>query len=354
MFQSCQYPVFYRCLRVFILFVFLFNLQFISTAQNTHDSAYDRSLIKRFFETQASVKYMYQCTLNYNATAIAWCFDGSHGQTINYKFLQHSNDSTRQITASSAGQSCNETEPQWSPNQNKIAFLSDAKTPGKLQVFIADADKNALINQQWLTDFNGYVSHLCWSPDGKYLSVLYVENASRDPSPMAAENKTTGLIDSALNRNVQRIVIINISNGEIRHPRHLGGSGRSPGARRGVGSRSRRRSSRRRWSSPPPRSWWHRAASRCDRTRSWSRRSGASSRGPRRSSPRRRWSRRRASSSPRRSWRERRPAPAGRRAEGGPAAPGRRGAGGPAAAVVQERVIQPDPVIESRVVPLPR
>jgi dipeptidyl aminopeptidase/acylaminoacyl peptidase len=217
MFRSCQYPIIYRCLRVFILFIFLLNLQFVSTAQDIHDSVYDRSIIKTFFETQASVKYIYQCVLNNKATAIAWCFDGSQGQTINYKFLNHVNDTAKRITAAdSSNQSCNESEPQWSPNQNKIAFLSDAKTPGQLQLFIADVNTNSLVTQQSLTHFNGYVSHLRWSPDGKFLSVLYVENASRDPSPMAAENKTTGLIDSAINRNVQRIALININTGETK------------------------------------------------------------------------------------------------------------------------------------------
>ena len=206
----------FHLLRVTFLLAICINILSLSIAQNQDDNLNDdRMLIKNFFTTQASVKYIYQCVLNPKGTAIAWCFDGQQGQTIRYKSLQNSN-AERQITAASEKQQCNETEPQWSPDGNKIAFLSDAKTSGQLQIFIADVNKDSLISKQPLTNFNGYVYHLRWSPDGNYLSVLYVENASRDPSPMAAENKTTGLIDSAVNRNVQRIAIININNGETK------------------------------------------------------------------------------------------------------------------------------------------
>ncbi len=119
-------------------------------------------------------------------------------------------DSALCISAvSSANERCNETEPQWSPNGREIAFLSDARSHGQVQVFIANAATGALTNAQPLTQFDGYVSHLKWSPDGKYLSVLYVEKASREPSPMAAENRAVGLINSTLNRDVQRIAVIN-------------------------------------------------------------------------------------------------------------------------------------------------
>ena len=87
-------------------------------------------------------------------------------------------------------------EPQYSPDGKEIAFLSDAQTSNQLQIFIADASTGKLITQQPLTNFDGYVSHLHWSPDGNYLSVLYVEKASRNPNPMAALNRNVGLIDS--------------------------------------------------------------------------------------------------------------------------------------------------------------
>jgi dipeptidyl aminopeptidase/acylaminoacyl peptidase len=210
---------FYQNFFCLLLFISVFSCQSLLFAQNISDknqiddTAYHKKIITDFFQLQASVKYIYQCSLNPSATKIAWCADGKNGQEIFIKSLSNVNDTIR-ITAASSNQSCNEEEPQWSPDGKEIAFLSDAQTPNQLQLFIADASTGVLLSKQSLTHFDGYVSHLRWSPDGKYLSVLYVENASREPSPMAAENRATGIIDSMINSNVQRIAIINRATGE--------------------------------------------------------------------------------------------------------------------------------------------
>ncbi len=209
-------------LRIFIISIII-NFSFKCLAQNIKkdasdtDTAYQRLLITNFFKTQASVKYIYECALNKTATAIAWCADGDNGQVIYAKSLLHLNDSAKKITAAnSLNQSCNESEPQFSPHGKTIAFLSDAKTKDQLQIFIADAATGRLITQQPLTNFDGYVSHLKWSPDGNFLSVLYVEKASRNPNPMAALNRNVGLIDSSVNKNVQRIAVINLQTNETK------------------------------------------------------------------------------------------------------------------------------------------
>jgi dipeptidyl aminopeptidase/acylaminoacyl peptidase len=188
---------------------------FTSNAQA--DSVNTREIITKFYETQASVRYIYQCTINKEATVVAWCADGNNGQEIYEKSLSHLNDSIKRITAAdSSNQSCNEAEPQFSPDGKMIAFLSDARTKEQMQIFIADAATGKLITEKSLTNFNGYVSHVKWSPDGNYLSVLYVDAATRNPNPMAALNRNVGLIDSAVNKNVQRIAVINVQTQETK------------------------------------------------------------------------------------------------------------------------------------------
>lgn len=213
--------IFLSAIRVLLITFLIFGTNLILNAQTgnnnqVNDTAHNRKLITKFFETQASVRYIYQCVLNPQATKIAWCSDGKNGQEVYSKSLQNLNDSALQISAGSSKQSCNETEPQWSPDGKVIAFLSDAQTPDQLQIFIADAVTGNLITKQPLSHFDGYVSHLHWSPDGKYLSVLYVEKASRNPNPMAALNRNIGLIDSSINTNVQRLAVINIKTGKTK------------------------------------------------------------------------------------------------------------------------------------------
>lgn len=208
-------------LKIKILAVILFHTTVILNAQTAgniysiNDTVYRRNLITKFFETQASVRYIYQCTLNNTATAIAYCADADSGQKIHIQSLSKNNNELIKISAAETTINCNEAEPQFSPGGKQIAFLSDAKTPGQPQIFIADAATGKLITQQPLTNFDGYVSHLQWCPDGKYLSVLYVEKASRNPNPMAAENRFAGVIDSAVNRNVQRIAVVDIAHHQI-------------------------------------------------------------------------------------------------------------------------------------------
>jgi dipeptidyl aminopeptidase/acylaminoacyl peptidase len=204
----------------FVLFAIL-NLGALTSKSQIinkkNDSSNPSLLITKFYKTQASVKYIYQCTLNKDATAVAWCADGNNGQSIYIKSLLQLNDSAKRITAAdSLNQTCNESEPQFSPDGKKIAFLSEAKTKDQLQIFIADAETGKLLTQQPLTNFEGYVSHLHWSPDGNYLSVLYVDKASRNPNPMVALNRNVGLIDSAVNKNVQRIAVINLKTQETK------------------------------------------------------------------------------------------------------------------------------------------
>ena len=180
-------------------------------------SSTHRNIIANFFKDQSRVRYIYQVMLNPAATAIVWNAVDSTGKPFIYRGALSRPDSLVRVTAipGSMGTAPTETEPQWSPDGREIAFLSDAGTPGQQQVYVVNAIGKTIMNPQSLTRFDGYVSHLRWSKDGNYISVLYVEKASREPSPMAAENKAIGLIDSIVNRNVQRIAVITRATGDI-------------------------------------------------------------------------------------------------------------------------------------------
>ena len=172
-----------------------------------------REVIRDFFNRQAQVKYIYEAQVNAAGTDVVWTVDGEDYMQEIYVSPLTKPAQKRRITAFAGEHKGNETAPQWSPDNKQIAFLSEAATPGQLQVYIADAKTGKLVFPGPVSRFDGYVSHLKWSPDGKRLGILYVEKASREPSPMAAKDRATGLIDSLVNNNIQRIAVVDPGTG---------------------------------------------------------------------------------------------------------------------------------------------
>ena len=119
------------------------------------------------------------------------------------------------VTASQGSESCNESDPVWSADGKQLAFLSDCATPGQTQLFAVD--ESASHGQpRRLTHLSGFLSRPQWSPDGESIGVLFVERASRAPSPMAAENRTVGVIDDLRNADVQCLIVANVRTGVTR------------------------------------------------------------------------------------------------------------------------------------------
>jgi len=172
-----------------------------------HDS------LKKFVHLQGMVKSISQASLSPDGRSIAWSADGADGSQVIFRAPLDEPGKAVQVSAGPISGHFNETEPEWSPDGRQLAFLTDWPDHGQLQVCVADVAGGAA---RVLTQFNGYISRLRWSPDGAYLSVLYVEKSSREPSPMAAVNKPVGIIDSMVNRDIQRIAVINILQKQVR------------------------------------------------------------------------------------------------------------------------------------------
>jgi dipeptidyl aminopeptidase/acylaminoacyl peptidase len=106
-----------------------------------------------------------------------------------------------------------EHDVAWSPDSEKIAFLSDAQTRGQLQLFVVDASGTAAKPRR-LTHFKGFVSDPRWSPDGKMIALLYTENASRAAGPLVAETPDEGVISDSYVE--QRLTLVDRATGNAR------------------------------------------------------------------------------------------------------------------------------------------
>jgi dipeptidyl aminopeptidase/acylaminoacyl peptidase len=176
-----------------------------------------RGEIAALYQRQARVRSISRAALSPDGLRVAWSVGGSTGgnQSIHVASVRQPSKAMR-VTASQDSRSCNESEPAWSMDGKQLTFLSDCATPGQVQLFVEDLNASQRQARQ-LTHVVGFLSHPQWSPDDENIGLLFVERASRAPTPMAAENRTVGVIDDLRKADVQQLIVANVHTGATRH-----------------------------------------------------------------------------------------------------------------------------------------
>ncbi|HTW47793.1 MAG TPA: S9 family peptidase [Acidobacteriaceae bacterium] len=152
-----------------------------------------------------------ETNLSPDGKSIVWTEAGRAGHGI--RLAPFSDPAAaKQVTACAEGVHGMEGEAVFSPDSTKLAFFSDCTADHKTAIFLADADGSGTPKQ--LAELNGYAHHLAWSPDGKQLGFLYVEGATRPPSPIAAEKPPSGVI-GVEGLEIQRMAAVDAASGAL-------------------------------------------------------------------------------------------------------------------------------------------
>jgi len=114
------------------------------------------------------------------------------------------------LTAGSASGYYDEEDPVWSPDGRFVAFLSDARSKGQLQVFVAHADASQV---RQIGRLGGDVQRLTWSPNGASLAVLYIQGAHRQAGAIAPGARDVGVIGSVVDE--QRLATLDLRTGAV-------------------------------------------------------------------------------------------------------------------------------------------
>src|SRR6185369_10176228 len=103
-------------------------------------------------------------------------------------------------------------EVTWSPDSTHIAFIADlAGEKPAAEVYLADAGDGS---SRKLAEFRGFVSTPRFSPDGKTLAVLFIENMPRAAGALVPMTPPEGVIEEHYYE--QRITTVDVASGNVR------------------------------------------------------------------------------------------------------------------------------------------
>jgi dipeptidyl aminopeptidase/acylaminoacyl peptidase len=142
---------------------------------------------------------------------IVWNESGHAGRGLQVATLA-APSSPRHITACADGVTGAESEAVFSPDSRKLAFFSECTKDHKPAIFLADP--SGATPPRELAGLDGYATELAWSPNGKALSFIYVEGATRPPSPLAAEKSPSGVI-GVEGLEVKRVATVDAATGQL-------------------------------------------------------------------------------------------------------------------------------------------
>src|ERR1700740_204318 len=187
--RSCFLALFFSSALV------IFGTALDGRAQTTASPAKDPR-IGALIETLGKTKTPSSAAISPDGTTVAWAVRSREGSQIHLTDVVNSDTAKEKIVGTGLGPiNCGSSEPKWSPNGESLAFVSDCTgdgdKPGQDQVFVWSKKTG---ESKKLTQLAGGIDSLAWSPDGKLIGFLFVENATRSAGALAAMKPWAGVI----------------------------------------------------------------------------------------------------------------------------------------------------------------
>ena len=154
-----------------------------------------------------------QVAISPDGKTLAWTQNSREGGVLHISSpTDAKDDKTIAPTGGSSG--CSNSFPVWSPDSSTLAFTSscvagEAK-PGQDQIFLWTRSSGEI---KQLTHITGLFKQVAFSPDGKSIAFLFVENATRSAGALDAMKPWSGVIGED-NLEIQGVYGIEVASGK--------------------------------------------------------------------------------------------------------------------------------------------
>jgi dipeptidyl aminopeptidase/acylaminoacyl peptidase len=167
--------------------------------------------LEQVLDTLFQVQAFKETAISPDGKHVAWVQAAGGHSAIYVADWQNAGAGAQRIAAGDGKTAHDEHSLAWSPDGERLAFLSDRDKPGQLQLYVASAPAGKM---QRLTNLTGFLAHPRWSPDAKRLAFLFTENASRAAGPVQAGTRAVGVIEEHVEE--QRLSVLDLQSGKTR------------------------------------------------------------------------------------------------------------------------------------------
>jgi dipeptidyl aminopeptidase/acylaminoacyl peptidase len=195
--------------------VLVLGTALVGQAQTTFSTTTD-ARIGGLIETLGRTRTPSSAAISPDGTTVAWAVRTLDGSQIHLTDVANPDPAKEIIVGTGSGAtSCGSSEPKWSPDGAWLAFVSNctanADKPGQDQVFVWSRKTG---ESKELTHLVGGIDSLAWSPDGRSIGFLFVENATRSAGALAAMKPWAGVIGED-GVEIQRVGVVDAASGSF-------------------------------------------------------------------------------------------------------------------------------------------
>ena len=146
-----------------------------------------------------------------DGATVAWTLRGRDGAALH--LTEVANPANDKLIKLEGAAHCAVDNPVWSPTGDTLAFrstcTSDKSKPDQNQIFLWSKASGEI---KQLTHVTGEIAQPAWSPDGKSIAFLFVENATRRAGALDAMPAWSGVIGED-GVEIQRVYAVNVADG---------------------------------------------------------------------------------------------------------------------------------------------